>query len=48
MDKVVCEYCTYVLEENEHYVELEDDTTLCETCFFDMAIKKYSAVEKQA
>ncbi|WHH58461.1 hypothetical protein [Petroclostridium sp. X23] len=47
MESIECEKCTSKIEKYEHYVELEDGTILCENCLFDMAIKRYNALEKQ-
>lgn len=42
-----CEKCNGILGQYEHYIELEDGTILDETCFFNMAIEKLNAKEKQ-
>lgn len=42
-----CKECGHDIDKYEHYVELKDGTSLDESCFFDMAIKKLNAKSKQ-
>ncbi|MGB3160934.1 MAG: hypothetical protein WBA84_06765 [Carnobacterium sp.] len=41
-----CETCGHDIDECEHYVTTKDKKTLCENCFFDLAIEKLEAEER--
>lgn len=42
-----CRSCSHTFEEGEHFVMLKEGVANCENCFFDKAIKKMEAIEKQ-
>lgn len=42
-----CSKCNHKIVNSEHYIELEDGTTICEECFFEISLKKLNAKSKQ-
>lgn len=43
----MCKVCNHDIEAFENYIGLEDEVIICEDRFFNMAIKKLNAREKQ-
>lgn len=42
-----CYQCDSKFKDQDYYIELEEGTILCESCFNYIALKKFGATEKQ-